>query len=797
MSSLRIFALAVLLVLPATLCAQQQPTAAEAAFIYELNRARQNPGRYDTENALGGIITGVTPQPPLALNLSLVESASWHAQDIETFRYFAHQRPAAQGGQYPNWMARHKWKGPSPASAYPLVTSWIDDANYIESLAGIWSSAPVTYAANDALKALIIDYDLVQAGYAPGHRQHLLGMTPHNESMREVGTGYIEGAGQPGYTYGAYWAIHTGRRDTDPVWLMGVVYDDANNNGRFDQGEGLSGVTVSATGSTTNSVQTGTAGMYMMQVSAGTTNLTCSGGGFGGTATRSITVGTANLAVDFASGRSSGELNFEFQGIGGGPVLTITSSLGVFNAPTPGPGNPSAEQSYTVAGVRLVGNVTVAAPTDFEVSLTSGSGFGASVQLTPTLRTLATTTVYVRFNPPGSSSASGEITHDTGGALDSPVSVNGTVSTNPAVFCNPASLNLAAPQLGVASPAQSYTVSGYNLSANITVAAPSGFEVSLSSGSGFTGGLTLNHTGGTVAPTPVYVRYTPTTLGASGNITNVAGGASQNVAVNGTVTNPPLITVNPAALTLIAPSLGTPSAEQTFTISGLYLAGDIGVTAPTGFDFTLTSGSGYVTSLNLTPTAGTVSATTIYVRYLGGSASASGNIDCTSTQATTKQVALNGSVAPPPSLTVTPLSLSFTSQGTGIPSGERTFTVSGVNLVGQITLTASADFQVSLTSGSGFSSGVMLSPTGGTVANTTIYLRFTPTVTGTTPGTVTVSSPGATTRVVNLSGTISTGSGSAGSSDDGGGGCSGGGAGLPWMLLLSLFGAAAVRRRRA
>lgn len=783
MSSLRIFALAVLLVLPATLCAQQQPTAAEAAFIYELNRARQNPGRYDTENALGGIITGVTPQPPLALNLNLVQSARFHASEMAAHGYFDHESQVT--GDWPNKMARD--------AGYPLVTAWTSNDNYIESLAVVGTGgSSISYSPTAALKALIIDAGVTP----PGHRYHMLGMTPHNESMREVGTGYAEGLGwTAGVNAAAYWAIHTGRRDTDPVWLMGVVYDDANNNGRFDQGEGLSGVTVSATGSTTNSVQTGTAGMYMMQVSAGTTNLTCSGGGFGGTATRSITVGTANLAVDFASGRSSGELNFEFQGIGGGPVLTITSSLGVFNSPAPG--TPSAEQSYTVAGVRLVGNVTVAAPTDFEVSLTSGSGFGASVQLTPTLRTLATTTVYVRFNPPGSSSASGEITHDTGGALDSPVSVNGTVSTNPAVFCNPASLNLAAPQLGVASPAQSYTVSGYNLSANITVAAPSGFEVSLSSGSGFTGGLTLNHTGGTVAPTPVYVRYTPTTLGASGNITNVAGGASQNVAVNGTVTNPPLITVNPAALTLIAPSLGTPSAEQTFTISGLYLAGDIGVTAPTGFDFTLTSGSGYVTSLNLTPTAGTVSATTIYVRYLGGSASASGNIDCTSTQATTKQVALNGSVAPPPSLTVTPLSLSFTSQGTGIPSGERTFTVSGVNLVGQITLTASADFQVSLTSGSGFSSGVMLSPTGGTVANTTIYLRFTPTVTGTTPGTVTVSSPGATTRVVNLSGTISTGSGSAGSSDDGGGGCSGGGAGLPWMLLLSLFGAAAVRRRRA
>lgn len=792
MSSLRIFALTVLLVLPATLLAQQQPTAAEAAFIYELNRARQNPDRYDAENALGGIINGVTPQPPLALNLSLVESARWHAQDMATNAYFGHQRPAGLGGQWPNWMARHKWKGSSPASAYPLYSAWTDDANYIESLAVVGTGgSSISYSPTAALKALIID-----AGVSPpGHRYHMLGMTAFNAAFREIGTGYAEGLGwQAGVNAAAYWAIHTGRRDTDPVWLMGVVYNDTNNNGRFDQGEGLAGVTVSATGSTTNSVQTGTAGMYMMQVNAGTTNLSCSGGSFSGTATRSITVGTANLEVDFCSGRSSGELDFEFQGIGGGPVLTVSSSMGVFNSPAPG--TPSSQQSYTVSGVRLVGNVTITAPTDFQVSLTSGSGFGANVQLVPSGGTLASTTVYVRFNPPASSGASGNITHGTGGALDSPVNVIGTVSTNPAVFCNPTSLNLAAARMGVTSGEQSYTLSGYNLAANITVTAPSDFQVSLTSGSGFTGGLTVNHSGGTVAPTTIYVRYTPTSLGATGNVTNVAGAASQNVTVNGTVTNPPQITVNPSALTLVAPTLGTPSAEQTFTVSGQYLDGDISLTAPAGFEFTLTSGSGYTTGFNLTPTAGVVASTTVYVRFLGGSASASGNIDCTSNLATTRQVALNGSVAPPPSLTVTPLSLSFVSQGTTIPSGERTFTVSGANLVGQVTLTASTAFEISLTSGSGYGPSLMLSPTGGTVATTTIYARFTPSATGTTPGTVSVTSPGATTRIVNLTGTISTGGGTGGSSDDGGGGgCNGSNGSLPWLLLLALLALPTLRRR--
>src|SRR5690606_2361391 len=212
------------------------PTAAEAAFIYELNRARQDPGRYDAEIGFGGTLNSGMTQPPLALNLSLVESARWHAQDMEALSYFAHQRPAP-GLQHPNWMARHKWKGSSPASAYPLVTAWTDDNNFIESLAANGTSgSSISYAANDALKALIIDADLVAMSLPPGHRIHLLGMDAHNQSMREAGTGYAEGAGWRGsVNAAAYWAIHTGRRDADPVWLTGVVYDDANGNGRYDE----------------------------------------------------------------------------------------------------------------------------------------------------------------------------------------------------------------------------------------------------------------------------------------------------------------------------------------------------------------------------------------------------------------------------------------------------------------------------------------------------------------------------------------------------------------------------------
>ena len=55
------------------------------------------------------------------------------------------------------------------------------------------------------------------------------------------------------------------------------------------------------------------------------------------------------------------------------PTITTSGTLTAFSS---NPGVASAEQSYTVTGYNLTEGITVTAPADFEVSLTSGSGFG-------------------------------------------------------------------------------------------------------------------------------------------------------------------------------------------------------------------------------------------------------------------------------------------------------------------------------------------------------------------------------------------------------------------------------------
>jgi hypothetical protein len=92
------------------------------------------------------------------------------------------------------------------------------------------------------------------------------------------------------------------------------------------------------------------------------------------------------------------------------------------------------------------------------------------------------------------------------------------------------------------SSEKSYIVSGINLSADISIVPPSGFEISTGTGVGFvpTNPIVLSQSGGTVSSTTIYVRFVPTAVTAySGNITHTSGTSNNpNVAVSGTGTAP-------------------------------------------------------------------------------------------------------------------------------------------------------------------------------------------------------------------------------------------------------------------
>lgn len=111
------------------------------------------------------------------------------------------------------------------------------------------------------------------------------------------------------------------------------------------------------------------------------------------------------------------------------------------------------------------------------------------------------------------------------------------------------------------------------------------------------------------------------------------------------VNTPPTI-ITSGALASFGSCSGSVSTEQNYTISGSGLSSNnITITAPTGFEVSTTSGSGFTSPLTLTPSSGVVSSTTIYVRLKSdATGSPSGNITNVSTNATTQNVAVSGTV---------------------------------------------------------------------------------------------------------------------------------------------------------
>jgi len=109
-----------------------------------------------------------------------------------------------------------------------------------------------------------------------------------------------------------------------------------------------------------------------------------------------------------------------------------------------------------------------------------------------------------------------------------------------------------------------------------------------------------------------------------------------------------------------------------------------------------------------------------------------------------------------PTISAAPASLTgFTyAEGQG-PSTAKTFSVSGSNLTANISLTASANYEISLAENSGYASNLALTQTEGAVAATTIYVRLKAGLSKEDyDGTITLTSTGAENVVVSLTGNV-------------------------------------------
>jgi hypothetical protein len=366
----------------------------------------------------------------------------------------------------------------------------------------------------------------------------------------------------------------------------------------------------------------------------------------------------------------------------------------------------------------------------------------------------ASCAVQVVFAPTTLGSQQGLMTisaNVSGGQLTT-VALSGTATAPGVVTLSPASLSFGQVQVGQASALLEITVNNSNTSAtpitSLTVSGP----FSIATDSCGTTSLAAQ------TSCQMQLEFSPTQAGAAaGTLTLVYSGGTQTIALSGTGQSPATDSLSPASLSFASTAVGALSSAQTVTLtnSGGELLTGIAVTASGPFQSSSTCG---------TQLTGPASCTISVVFAPGQQGSLTGTLSVADALRT-QTVALSGTGVAPPALSVSPSSLSFSAQQTGVASDPQTITVTNVgglamaNVGFQTTGAAAASYAVSSTNcGAALNSG----------SSCAAQIVFTPPATGAITAALTVSSstPGVVPFTVSLNGSGLVGTGVSGTPAD-------------------------------
>ncbi len=339
---------------------------------------------------------------------------------------------------------------------------------------------------------------------------------------------------------------------------------------------------------------------------------------------------------------------------GGGSSPTITTSTATLTGFGYTVGSvTSSEQSFNIEGANLTADISIAAPTNYEISETTGGAFSATnpITLTQAGGVVAQTNIYVRLKAglsPGDYNSE-DITASSTDAADKTVMCSGTVTSPevPTVFTATASSNS---QIDL-----SWTKNGNDNNVIIVFDEDNSFTAP-------TDGVTYSGSalGGTIIYNANGTTFNHTTLSASTQYYYQAYSVDANdnysalVSDNAT-TLEPLITQSETALSSFNYLVGNgPSVEQNFTVEGSNLTSDIIITPPTNYEISTGTGGSFVATnpITLTQSGGDVASTTIYARLKSGLNAGDYNsedITASSTDATSGTVTCSGAVTTPPS----------------------------------------------------------------------------------------------------------------------------------------------------
>ena len=324
-------------------------------------------------------------------------------------------------------------------------------------------------------------------------------------------------------------------------------------------------------------------------------------------------------------GNSPGNANFRINQNTMTPtsVITVNQSITTFNKCN---NSASAEQSFTVSGSGLQANIVITPPTGFEISTTSGTGFGTTaITLTQTGGTVNSTTIFVRVPAANNTASSGAISLASTGASTVNISLASTIGSN-----NTAGTASSTPTLCVNSALTSITHT-------TTGATGIGTATSLPAGVSASWSANTITVSGTPTASGTFSYSIPLTGGcgsanASGTITVTAGmtagsaSSSPTVCPNSTMTT---VTHTTTGATGIGSATGLPTgvtatwASNTITISGTpTVSGTYNYSIPLTGGCGTVNATGTITVQSTSLSGSTISSTTTTVYCLNAQATA-------------------------------------------------------------------------------------------------------------------------------------------------------------------------------
>ncbi len=328
------------------------PSDFEQEMLELINRARANPqGEFDALIANQASMQGVDNDITNAIRYFSVNLALFKEQ-METFSPVA---PLA-------WSSALNTAALSHSN---LMISFDTQAHYLPGELGLvdrfgnagykqlrWAGENIFAYTDSPIQGhagFMIDWGNGPGGMQDpaGHRISIL-----NEKYTEVGIASVR-EDNASTRVGPYVVTQDfGTRADYQPQLLGVVFDDQDSDQFYDQGEGLSGVSISVVGAG-GSYQTTSwsSGGYQLQVPQGSYTVTFSGEGLGGAQTKTVQIGDENVKLD-AIAQESPNLDLS------GDNIFISSSLNdSFNGES-GLDTVIFQSSFANATVRVSGSNT-------------------------------------------------------------------------------------------------------------------------------------------------------------------------------------------------------------------------------------------------------------------------------------------------------------------------------------------------------------------------------------------------------------------------------------------------------